>query len=252
MKITYASQTINFFDAIPHDSKILLSLSGGLDSASLFFLICKHFPDMEIIPFTGKDVRAPFDTERAEDITQWMRERFPKSNILPREEFLYDHYDKFWYQQAKDRWEDEFVLVNGKKVPRCNYVTGLSKMLIIRHETNKLREKYSIRLKVSGQTSNPPIEEQKKYNFYDLAERRRDGPNKDKQQLVGYHTYSPFIHVDKKFVADIYRKNNLMEDLYPLTGSCVGTELVTDYFTKECRQCFWCHEKKWAFNLVWD
>ena len=74
----------------------------------------------------------------------------------------------------------------------------------------------------------------------------------DKQQLVGYHTYSPFIHVDKKFVADIYRKNNLMEDLYPLTGSCVGTELVTDYFTKECRQCFWCHEKKWAFNLVWD
>ena len=115
MKITYAGQTINFFDEFPTDSKILLSLSGGLDSASLFFLICKHFPNMEIIPFTGKNVRAPFDAERAEDITQWMKKRFPKNKILPREEFTYDHFDKFWYQQAIDRWEDEFVLVNGKK-----------------------------------------------------------------------------------------------------------------------------------------
>ena len=80
MKITYAGQTISFFDTfLP--SKILLSLSGGLDSACLFFLICKHFPDMDIIPFTAKNVRAPFDAERAEDITQWMKERFPKNKI---------------------------------------------------------------------------------------------------------------------------------------------------------------------------
>ena len=251
MKITYAGQTINFFDEFPTDSKILLSLSGGLDSASLFFLICKHFPNMEIIPFTGKNVRAPFDAERAEDITQWMKKRFPKNKILPREEFTYDHFDKFWYQQAIDRWEDEFVLVNGKKIPRCHNARGLTKMLTMRHETSKLREKYSVKLAVSGQTSNPPVNEQKKYNFYNLAERRRDGPNKNKHQ-VGKNKYSPFIHVDKKFIADIYKKNNLMQELYPLTGSCIGTKYTTDYFTKECRQCFWCHEKKWAFDLVWS
>jgi hypothetical protein len=250
MKITYAGQTISFFDTfLP--SKILLSLSGGLDSACLFFLICKHFPDMDIIPFTAKNVRAPFDAERAEDITQWMKERFPKNKILSREEFTYDHFDEFWLQQAKIRWKNEFVLVNGKSVPRCNSIGGLVKMLTIRHETNKLREKYSVKLKVSGQTSNPPVEEQKKYNFYNLAERRRDGPNDDKSQFAK-NTYSPFIHVNKKFIADFYKKNDLMKTLYPLTGSCIGSELTTDYFTKECRDCFWCHEKKWAFNLVWN
>jgi len=249
MKITYAEQTVSLFDTfLPN--KILLSLSGGLDSACLFFLICKHFPDIEIIPFTAKNVRAPFDAERAEDITQWMKKQFPKNKISLREEFTYDHSDEYWIEQAKIRWEDEFVLVNGKRVPRCNSIGGLVKMLTLRHETNKLIKKHDC-IKVSGQTSNPPIEEQKKYNFYHLAERRRDGPNENKKTL-GKNSYSPFVHIDKKFIADFYEKNDLMETLYPLTGSCIGGVTKTDYFTKECRDCFWCHEKKWAFNLVWN
>jgi len=250
MKLTYNNTTIDF--EIQHE-RVLLSLSGGLDSASLMYLICTHFPDVTIIPFTGRDLNAPFDAECAADITQWMQDRFPNNKILEREEFSFDHNDPYWYQLAIDRWEDEFVLVNGERVPRCNRISGLSKMLIIRHETNKLKDKYPGSLLVSGMTSNPPIEEQKKHGFYDLAERRRDGPNKDKVQLSASGThYQPFIHVDKKFVADIFKKNDLMKDLYPLTGSCIGTKNQTDYFTKECRQCFWCYEKKWAFDLEWD
>jgi hypothetical protein len=61
-----------------------------------------------------------------------------------------------------------------------------------------------------------------------------------------------YANVDKKFVAGVYKENGLMDTLFPLTGSCVGTAKQTDNFTKECRQCFWCHEKKWAFDLEWD
>ena len=235
MKLRYGNQTIDFFDNPP--DRILLSLSGGLDSASLFFLICTHFPDMEIVPFTGRDLNAPFDAELAADITQWMKERFPKQHILPREEFSYDHNDPYWYQLAIDKWEDYFVLVNGKKVPRCNRTSGLSKMMQIDNQTRKLRQKYDQPLVVTGQTSNPPIREQKKHKFYDLAERRRDKNNKDKHQY-GTFIYMPFIHVDKKFVADVYKKNKLMEELYPLTGSCIGSKHETNYFTEECRKCF--------------
>ena len=41
---------------------------------------------------------------------------------------------------------------------------------------------------------------------------------------------------------------NLMDDLFPLTMSCIGFEKETNYFTEPCKKCYWCHEKKWAFG----
>ena len=80
MKLTYGNQTIDLFDkGIP--KQVLLSLSGGLDSASLLYLILKFFPEVEVIPFTGRDKTAPMDYECAKDILQYMRETFPTVNI---------------------------------------------------------------------------------------------------------------------------------------------------------------------------
>ena len=42
-----------------------------------------------------------------------------------------------------------------------------------------------------------------------------------------------------------------MKDIFPLTRSCVGVANLTDNYTKNCHQCFWCYEKKWAFDLKW-
>lgn len=249
MKLTYGGQTIDLFDKY-EPNQVLLSLSGGLDSAALFFLLCRYFPRMHIVPYTGKDLNAPFDALCAQDITDWMKNRFPEVEIYDREEFEFDHHDPYWHQRAVDGWEDSFVLVNGVKTPRCNHINGLTKMLMIHHFTEKLKKSYPEALQMAAQTSNPPVEEMKELGFYDLAERRRDAPNSDKQAWMT-SLYQPFIHVDKKFIAGIYKEHEL-DELFHLTGSCIGTSDQTDYFTKECRQCFWCHEKKWAFNLKWD
>ena len=60
--------------------------------------------------------------------------------------------------------------------------------------------------------------------------------------------YQPYVNVDKKFVAGVYKDHKLMDTLYPFTSSCVGSERDTEYFTKGCDKCFWCNEKKWAFE----
>ena len=60
--------------------------------------------------------------------------------------------------------------------------------------------------------------------------------------------YRPFVNVDKKFVADLYKQFDLMDDLFPLTMSCIGFDYQTNYFTEPCKKCYWCHEKKWAFG----
>jgi len=46
----------------------------------------------------------------------------------------------------------------------------------------------------------------------------------------------------------IYEQFNLLDDLFPLTMSCIGFAPETNYFTEPCRKCYWCHEKKWAFG----
>ena len=47
----------------------------------------------------------------------------------------------------------------------------------------------------------------------------------------------------------MYKEEGLMEDLFPMTRSCVGGPNQTKDFTAWCWQCFWCYEKAWAFNL---
>lgn len=244
MKLNYGNQKIDLFDKkIP--KKVLLALSGGLDSASLFYLICKNFPDIEIIPYTGWDKTAPFDFLCARDIIQFMKENFPNQKILNHESFEFDIMDPEWRLQAKKKWEEEKIIIDGKKVDRASNISGLTKILMKRHFEWQLKEKYPDAQMLTGMTANPPIKEQKKYNFYDVAERRRDTKS---QNPWKYTIYQPYINVDKKFVADVYKQHDLMETLYPLTSSCVGSEEETDYFSKPCGKCFWCKEKEWAFN----
>ena len=244
MKIAYGDQTIDF----KCPDKVLLSLSGGLDSASLFYLICYHFPDTEIVPYTGQDVTAPMDYECAKDILQFMKETFPTVNIRDHDVYKFDIMDPEWREYAASKREEEKItLPDGTKIDRCPKLSGLVKILMLRKNTERLRKQYPDHWILTGMTANPPVEEQHKYNFYNLAERRRD----DKEQSPWYtnsQMYQPYVNVDKKFVAGVYKFHNLMDKLYPFTSSCVGSERDTEYFTKGCGKCFWCNEKKWAFE----
>ena len=59
----------------------------------------------------------------------------------------------------------------------------------------------------------------------------------------------PYLHVDKKFVAGVYKKHKLMDELYPLTKSCAwGPESGNTNYPGDCGKCFWCNEKAWAFS----
>lgn len=242
MIIKYDNKEIDLFSkGIP--DKIMLSLSGGLDSASLLYVICKYLPQIQIVVYTGKDKHAPFDFYCAEMIIQWMTERFPEHNILAHEWFEFDVQDPKWREISEARWESEKVLIDGRRVERCSTISGLAKILMIREFTLNIYNKHKPNLICTGMTSNPPIEEMKKHGFYDVREKRRDH-----EQTRQYgQTYQPFINVDKKFVAGIYKEDSIM-DLYELTSSCVGSAEGTNYFTEPCGKCFWCCEKEWAFS----
>lgn len=245
MKHTYGNQTVDLFDK-KQPEQILLSLSGGLDSAALLYLLLKYYPELNVIPYTGRDVTAPFDYECTLDIISFMRETFPNANLGAQQVYTFDIMDPEWRKKAEDCWEEEKIkMPDGTIVARATGLSGLVKIIIMREQNKDLVQRFPKAMLMTGMTGNPPIEEQKKYGFYDVAERRRDNKN---QNPWYSRLYQPFVNVDKKFVAGIYKEEGLMKTVYPYTSSCVGFPDQTNYYTESCGKCFWCHEKKWAFE----
>ena len=93
MEITYNGITIPFFtsketknlndvkldeNGLPY--QVLVSLSGGCDSASALYLALTHFPDIEWLPYTCRDLNAPGDADSAIMFIDKMQREFPHAN----------------------------------------------------------------------------------------------------------------------------------------------------------------------------
>lgn len=251
MKITHGNQTIDLFaEKIP--SICPISISGGADSASLFYLISKYFPQVQLIPYTCRDQNAPKDAIAATNIVKWMQQQFPDNKIRDIE--IFDFNDR---TEDFVSYKDCDLVINSYPQYFGMRRTQISKIIQIDNISKKLMQKFPGAIRLDGMTRNPPKEDMKRLNFYHLAERRRD---KELPKIIEYREniydpvmsiYQPYANIDKKFVAGVYNENNLIETLFPLTRSCVGTARQTDNFTRECHKCFWCYEKAWAFDLKW-
>lgn len=58
--------------------------------------------------------------------------------------------------------------------------------------------------------------------------------------------FTPFINLDKREIAELYKKYNLVEVLLPYTRSCVAETTDFDWI---CSECWWCKEREWAFGI---
>lgn len=220
---------INFWDPYPNLNNfknIGINLSGGCDSALLMYMTCRELnkkeSDANIVPITGVHNLRPTNEWNAREIVDYFKELFPKVKFKKHQ---INYYDK---QHEKDKTNQH-----------------------LKHEI-QLRDNKIIDVLFHGRTANPNKQEAKNNNLLYKREEKRD---KHGHERVVYHErhnrpfYCPMEIVDKRFVAAQYKKFRLMKELFPITASCVGYAKETDYFTKPCKVCWWCREKKWAFKM---
>ena len=254
MKFTYGNQTVDLFDeqnfpeGLPE--KAVVSLSGGCDSSSLVYLIGKYLPEMKIYPFHMSDEDGRIDTEKAKNVHKFLQDTFPNS-VQDLKIYEVKTSDPVWQEKAKKMFNDPkggFIKneKTGEMVRTWGTINGCSKAMQNRAARSEMSNTHNTPA-ISAMTTNPPVEVQKERGFYEVAERKRDPGNGEKQLTEnwpdGGHTYAPYLRVDKKFVAGVFKEHNLMETLYPLTKSCAWST------TEEtCGECFWCNEKDWAFE----
>lgn len=241
MKITYNNQTIDFFNFTPMYNQVLLALSGGVDSAALMYLVCKYFPDVELIPFHCRDDEAyPYDSNAAKNVYEFIKCTFP--NQLMHDLYMFDYkiYDVSWLPYARKAAQDDSIFYGQDDVEIANTL----QMDYIAHKMMN-QFPYALRCDANIQDSWKQVFHAKSIPLFSFI----DDKTKKIKNVMGSSgkLYHPFANVDKKFIADIYFKNNIMDDLYPLTRSCSKSYCSLDKNT-ECGNCLQCIEKNWAFE----
>ena len=153
--------------------------------------------------------------------------------------------DPVWLQKAQEELDSPEGMIGG--VPKWRNVRGGSKALQNRNAREVMHKKHNT-IVAMAMSMNPPIDVMKERGFYDVAERKRD-PGRSDEKFLNHGTYMPYLHVDKRFVAGVYKEHGLMKELYPMTKSCAwGPESGNENYPEPCGRCFWCNEKEWAFE----
>ena len=201
-------------------------ISGGTDSALLLYLMIKsmkHFNyDMKIIPMTVRRPR-PTNPLHAAAVIEVIEEIF---NIK------LEH--KTYYPSIET--EEEQIYVDGK------FFSDISTSLFHEDKTDLI---------VSGITCNPPIKIQKTFNDGVNKEEHKRGVNTKRilehcSSFGNFFEIAPFININKSQLAKIFKKENLLENLFPVTRSCEDSNSLHQH----CGRCWWCDERKWAFGRL--
>ena len=197
---------------------IWISVSGGVDSASLLYLIASYVTDVEITPWCVVDTTRPGNDIAAQKIIDVVSKRtgFIFNNLIV----------------------DYITKEPGGNKNKLIYP------IFKRMQTSGLYDCY-----VDALSAAPPIEEMKSTKgFYKAFKRittedRTSRDNITHKYVNKFLFFKPYLNIDKQDIADIYEDHDLMNDLFPLTESCVGRDKTP------CMECFWCHEKYWAFGM---
>lgn len=189
-----------------YDKVLGIRASGGADSTLLLYLLAKYTTN----PVTAYVLSTEI-------------------NNYVEETLLYTIVDKIHKILSKECIKVKPIRVKQKTLE------------ILLDETNKCAEKDNIDILYVGITKAPtslidslPLSEYEKYH--------RDFNHKS--ETLYKNTYMPFANIDKSIIAKIYNQEKIIDDIFPLTLSCV---IDTD---KHCGDCWWCKERMWAFGRL--
>jgi len=220
------------------NKKIGIKLSGGADSAIVYYNVCKENPDAEIYVITlGTDAKPyyPMLAARVIDKVYELTGVKPVKHITQ----TIPHSDKGYVtgqELLAQRLEDDYgisVLHDIYSGISCNCnIPGMLEYFKTHHGL-------------------PYYEQQHGSHSVEYHIRTRDTTRDEETDLEKKDVHAPFVLLDKKDVAKAYRKAGVLEELYPNTCSCESVkELDDDGYPIHCGECFFCLERYYAFGRL--
>lgn len=241
------------------DEKVVgIKLSGGMDSAIIFYMVCKHIRENNlqtaILPITLDNPEKRYNGEFAKRVLYWIKQNFPTIEILPHELREAPGKSEGWVELSNDDWiyqQEKLLYEIHQQTPFNIYFTGITK--------------------------NPPKEVY--LQFYNSEKDLMIGPNDDRDSLQPISIEHPYFwntdgywqigrtkdqgvkqgemvsinllaQMDKLAVTELYDQFNLRQTLLLSTRSCENYDpVLTNNFTTHCHtECWWCHERHWGLG----
>ena len=219
------------FDIDPRFKKIGINVSGGADSAILFYMVCDYLKQHNRTDTTvsvmscANDLKHRWNVRKAADVINFTIDKLKFNPV----DTHYSYYRDF--QQVR-------------------YLTEVE---------DKLFKDGRVELIISGVTANPWVDadvEDSKGRIINLNETGLSERNTGTSEMNivgdnGCAYYTPFVNLDKRFVAAMYDHYGVREGLFPLTRSCEAIpegDYDPEFEKAPCGTCWWCLERKWAFG----
>ena len=171
---------------LENTDKIGISMSGGLDSSLMTWLLCKEISDKKqntkVFPLHGIDNTRPTSPENIQNIINFLRNSFPTVEIN----------DMLTWDNTKDY-----------KIPKSKKDSeGLKKWCL----------EYKIKYLYQGRTANPPKEILESFGGHYEKVRNHDNKQPIKEMISPFNAYliRPWANVDKKYIYEQYVKHKLL------------------------------------------
>jgi hypothetical protein len=227
----------------PNYKDVAVKLSGGADSAIVYYAVCNHYKNTNtnVYALTMGTAAKPWYPQGATKLIRIVKEL---TGVAPVEHYVH-------YQPEEGA---------------AAYSQGIARMDELAIKRFELDAIYS------GLTINPPISEMKEYFAHThqqfgldqtrvLAHIEGRDDTRDTTEEPTFFTkrygersvdrIRPFINKNKQAVYRAYQTCDMMEKLYPYTYSC---ETIPDnYDTMDfvhCGHCFFCLERYWGFGRI--
>jgi len=205
----------------PNTKAVMVSVSGGMDSATLLYMLCKQIRDNKLgIPVYTGTVSYNYDRAahyNASLVVKHMQREFPDITI----------HAKFWAGE-------DFV---GKvKTPLVETMYS-----DIRLKNGWTQQEFKLWW---GLTANPQGDSFKFVDPDGSYVTPRDADHSNEKTLYGKGFCNPFALIDKRVIVAAQLEYGLFECFRTITNSCTS---IKEY---ECQQCWWCQERRWAIEQV--
>ena len=262
-------------EIIQKQELIGMRISAGIDSAFMTYLMMSRYPNKKLLPVTMFNKQRPAAMDAALNVESKLRELLPNSTLLEAEVAFFD---TSGWKKTKEMVE-EFEKSAKKQNPKDGSVPKKynPKDVFQQEYYEGLYKKYpELNVYMSGETLNPPIEEQPNIitdsfsGFPNDRNFKRNLVSKRKKKmidgkLVHYDTpkyeIRPFRNMNKKDVAGLVKELGLDKTLFPVTETCETEIFMYKNMTRDfnlsytnpgaepCKRCWPCREKYWAYGL---
>ena len=250
-------------EIIQKQELIGMRISGGIDSAFMTYLMMSAYPNKKLLPVTMFNKLRPAAMDAVLNVESKLRELLPDSTLLEAEVGFFDTSNWKKTKEMIEEFEKTGKKYNPKDVFQQKWYEDIFK-------------KYpELNVYMSGETLNPPVEEQPNIitdSFSGFPNDRNFKRNlvskREKKMIDGklfyYDTHKyeirPFRNMNKKEVAGLVKELGLDKTLFPVTETCeteifVYKNMTRDFnlsYTKPgaepCKRCWPCREKYWAYG----